>query len=163
MRSKQSAILQFFSGRLELGLQGLKPQSPAQFRARRRRQWKAHAAGPSLFSLLPQPLRSHKGLCANGRQAARAPPYSRQFTCNAIHERQDPTCRMTRNASPSSPREFTAAALEFHRGRMAEKGYRMEGSITPPQFQNDRGGSTRRKTFLTVSPLFAVTFVKRDG
>lgn len=23
-------------------------------------------------------------------------------------------------------REFTAAALEFHRGRMAEKGYRME-------------------------------------
>ena len=31
-------------------------------------------------------------------------------------------------------REFTAAALEFHRGRMAEKGYRMEGSITPRYF-----------------------------
>ena len=36
-------------------------------------------------------------------------------------------------------REFTAAALEFHRGKMAEKGYRMEGSITPRSFKMIEG------------------------
>lgn len=58
-------------------------------------------------------------------------------------------------------REFTAAALEFHRGRMAEKGYRMEGSITPRTFKILEG-SDQPKDLFDGEPLFAVTFVKRD-
>jgi hypothetical protein len=59
-------------------------------------------------------------------------------------------------------REFTAAALEFHRGRMAEKGYRMEGSITPRSFKMIEGGDQPKDLF-NGDPLFAVTFVKRDA
>ncbi|MEM8937096.1 MAG: AMP nucleosidase [Pseudomonadota bacterium] len=58
-------------------------------------------------------------------------------------------------------REFTAAALEFHRGRMAEKGYRMEGSITPRAFKMIEGQKPPEDMF-DGEPLFAVTFVKRD-
>jgi hypothetical protein len=59
-------------------------------------------------------------------------------------------------------REFTAAALEFHRGRMAEKGYRIEGSITPRSFKFLEGGDQPKDLF-DGEPLFAVTFVKRDA
>ena len=59
-------------------------------------------------------------------------------------------------------REFTAAALEFHRGRMAEKGYRMEGSITPRAFKMIDGVEAPKDLF-DGEPLFAVTFVKRDA
>ncbi|MGF1545232.1 MAG: AMP nucleosidase [Parvularculaceae bacterium] len=59
-------------------------------------------------------------------------------------------------------REFTAAALEFHRGRMAEKGYRMEGSITPRAFKMIEGVEPPKDLF-DAEPLFAVTFVKRDS
>ena len=59
-------------------------------------------------------------------------------------------------------REFTAAALEFHRGRMAEKGYRMEGSITPRYFRMVEGGNQPQDLF-DGEPLFAVTFVKRGA
>ncbi len=59
-------------------------------------------------------------------------------------------------------REFTAAALEFHRGRMAEKGYRMEGSITPRYFKMIEGGGDPKDLF-DGEPLFAVTFVKKDS
>lgn len=59
-------------------------------------------------------------------------------------------------------REFTAAALEFHRGRMAEKGYRMEGSITPRSFKMLEGGEHPKDLF-DGDPLFAVTFVKKDS
>lgn len=59
-------------------------------------------------------------------------------------------------------REFTAAALEFHRGRMAEKGYRMEGSITPRTFKFVEGGAQPKDLF-DGEPLFAVTFVKREA
>ncbi|MBI1393508.1 MAG: AMP nucleosidase [Alphaproteobacteria bacterium] len=59
-------------------------------------------------------------------------------------------------------REFTAAALEFHRGRMAEKGYRMEGSITPRVFKMIEGVEPPKDLF-DGDPLFAVTFVKRDS
>lgn len=59
-------------------------------------------------------------------------------------------------------REFTAAALEFHRGRMAEKGYRMEGSITPRTFKMIEGVEPPKDLF-DADPLFAVTFVKRDS
>ena len=57
--------------------------------------------------------------------------------------------------------EFTAAALEFHRGRMAEKGYRMEGSITPRVFKMIEGMDPPKDVF-DGKPLFAVTFVKKD-
>ncbi len=59
-------------------------------------------------------------------------------------------------------REFTAAALEFHRGRMAEKGYRMEGSITPRNFKMIEGLDSPKDLF-DGEPLFAVTFVKRES
>ena len=59
-------------------------------------------------------------------------------------------------------REFTAAALEFHRGRMAEKGYRMEGSITPRYFKMLEG-TEQPKDLFDGDPLFSVTFVKRDS
>lgn len=59
-------------------------------------------------------------------------------------------------------REFTAAALEFHRGRMAERGYRMEGSITPRTFKMIEGAAEPKDLF-NAEPLFAVTFVKRDA
>ena len=58
-------------------------------------------------------------------------------------------------------REFTAAALEFHRGKMAEKGYRMEGSITPRTFKLLEGVGEPQDMF-EGEPLFAVTFVKRE-
>ena len=59
-------------------------------------------------------------------------------------------------------REFTAAALEFHRGKMAERGYRMEGSITPRSFKMIEGAAEPRDLF-DGDPLFAVTFVKKDA
>jgi len=59
-------------------------------------------------------------------------------------------------------REFTAAALEFHRGKMAEKGYRMEGSITPRSFKMLEGAEQPKDLF-DGDPLFAVTFIKRDS
>ena len=59
-------------------------------------------------------------------------------------------------------REFTAAALEFHRGKMAEKGYRLEGSITPRSFKMLEGTNQPVDLF-DGEPLFAVTFVRRDS
>ena len=59
-------------------------------------------------------------------------------------------------------REFTAAALEFHRGKMAEKGYRMEGSITPRTFKMIEGVNPPKDMF-DGEPLFAVTFVRKDS
>ena len=59
-------------------------------------------------------------------------------------------------------REFSAAALEFHRGRMAERGYRLEGSILPRTFQMIDGDKGPADLF-DGEVLFAVTFVKRDA
>lgn len=59
-------------------------------------------------------------------------------------------------------REFTAAALEFHRGKMAERGYRMEGTITPRHFQIIEGHEPPKDMF-DGEPLFAVTFVRKDA
>ncbi|MEM6649458.1 MAG: AMP nucleosidase [Pseudomonadota bacterium] len=59
-------------------------------------------------------------------------------------------------------REFTAAALEFHRGRMAEKGYVMEGSITSRHFQMIEGVEGPKDLF-DGEPLFAVTFRQKDA
>jgi hypothetical protein len=59
--------------------------------------------------------------------------------------------------------EFTAAALEFHRGRMYDKGYAMEGTITRRVFQKIEGVDPPKDLF-DGKPLYAVTFVKRsDG
>lgn len=59
-------------------------------------------------------------------------------------------------------RTFSAAAMEFHRAKMAEKGYRMEGRIEPAVFQilEDMGAP---KDLFEGEPLFAVTFVRRDA
>lgn len=55
---------------------------------------------------------------------------------------------------------FSAAALEFHRGHMAEKGYEMEGRIESTTFQMiDDDGKTAPE--FGGEPLFSVTFVKR--
>lgn len=58
-------------------------------------------------------------------------------------------------------REFSAAALEFHRGRMAEKGYVMEGSITPRVMQMIEGHDAPKDLF-DGEPLFAVTFRRKE-
>lgn len=56
---------------------------------------------------------------------------------------------------------FSAAALEFHRGRMSEKGYRMEGRIESTVFNMiDENGNTQPA--FDGEPLFAVTFSKRE-
>lgn len=59
-------------------------------------------------------------------------------------------------------REFSAAALEFHRGKMAQKGYVMEGSITPRSFQIIEGTDAPSDLF-DGAPMFAVTFRKKDS
>ncbi len=57
---------------------------------------------------------------------------------------------------------FSAAAMEFHRAKMAEKGYRMEGRIEPAVFQMIEDVGAPADLF-DGDPLFAVTFVRRDG
>ncbi|WP_019959997.1 hypothetical protein [Woodsholea maritima] len=57
---------------------------------------------------------------------------------------------------------FSAAALEFHRGQMAKRGYHMEGRIEPSTFQMiDEDGKTAPA--FEGKPLFSVTFVKNHG
>ena len=51
---------------------------------------------------------------------------------------------------------FEAAALEFHRRRLAEKGYRMAGPITRSRFEMiDRSNC---ESMFDDKPMFAVTF-----
>jgi hypothetical protein len=58
-------------------------------------------------------------------------------------------------------RSFSAAALEFHRGRMADKGYRLEGRIESTVFHMiDEEG--RSEPLFDGEPLFEVTFIKRE-
>ncbi|NNU16722.1 AMP nucleosidase [Parvularcula sp. ZS-1/3] len=59
-------------------------------------------------------------------------------------------------------REFSAAALEFHRGKMAEKGYVMEGSITPRKMQMIEGHEQPKDLF-DGDVLFAVTFRLKEA
>lgn len=58
-------------------------------------------------------------------------------------------------------KEFTAAALEFHRGRLAEKGYELEGAITPRIFQMIEGVEAPKDLF-DGEAFYAVTFRKRE-
>lgn len=57
---------------------------------------------------------------------------------------------------------FSAAAMEFHRARMAEKGYRLEGRIEPAVYQMIEDLDPPADLF-DGEPLFSVTFVKRDA
>jgi hypothetical protein len=59
-------------------------------------------------------------------------------------------------------RNFSAAAMEFHRSKMAERGYRMDGRIEPAVFQMIEDLEPPTDLF-DGEPLFAVTFVKRDA
>ncbi|MEM1102731.1 MAG: AMP nucleosidase [Pseudomonadota bacterium] len=59
-------------------------------------------------------------------------------------------------------KEFSAAALEFHRGKMAQKGYRLEGSILPRRVQIIEGMDAPKDLF-DGDVMFAVTFVRQDG
>ncbi len=56
-------------------------------------------------------------------------------------------------------KEFTPAAMEFHRRHMAEKGYRLEGGITPRQFQVTDGLGDPEILF-DGAMYYAATFVK---
>ena len=56
-------------------------------------------------------------------------------------------------------KEFTPAAMEFHRRHMAEKGYRLEGGITPRQFQVTDGLCDPDILF-DCDMYYAATFVK---
>lgn len=59
-------------------------------------------------------------------------------------------------------KEFTAAALEYHRGRMGEKGYMMEGPITARSFRVIEGMDAPKDLF-GGEELYAATFVKLDA
>lgn len=56
-------------------------------------------------------------------------------------------------------KDFTPAAMEFHRSHMAEKGFRMEGSIVQRRFQILEGMQEPQDLF-EGEPFYAVTFVR---
>ena len=53
---------------------------------------------------------------------------------------------------------FEAAALEFHRGKLSSKGYRMDGKITSQRFEYMDG--PERKDLFDGKPMYSVCFVK---
>lgn len=60
-------------------------------------------------------------------------------------------------------RDFTPAAMEFHRSHMAGKGYRMEGQIVSRRFQMIEGLDEPKDLF-DGETYYAVTFVRdRDA
>lgn len=58
-------------------------------------------------------------------------------------------------------RDFTPAAMEFHRRNMSEKGYRMEGQIVPRKFQMIEGMGAPKELF-DGEMFYAVTFVRKS-
>jgi len=58
-------------------------------------------------------------------------------------------------------KSFTEAAMEFHRSKMASRGYRMEGRIEPHLFQIVDGLEPAKDLF-DGEPYFAVTFVRKE-
>ncbi|MDQ7018417.1 MAG: AMP nucleosidase [Robiginitomaculum sp.] len=58
-------------------------------------------------------------------------------------------------------KSFSEAAMEFHRSKMAARGYRMEGRIQPHVFQIIDGMEPPKDLF-EGKPYFAVTFVKKE-
>ena len=57
---------------------------------------------------------------------------------------------------------FSAAALEFHRGRMAKRGYRMDGPIKPRKFMLADDAAPPSDMF-EGKEMFAVSFVKQES
>lgn len=55
---------------------------------------------------------------------------------------------------------FEEAALEFHRRRLAEKGYRMAGPITQSRFEMI--DNSEREELFDDKLMFAVTFTRDD-
>jgi len=58
-------------------------------------------------------------------------------------------------------KSFSEAAMEFHRSKMAARGYRMEGRIEPHVFQIIDGMEPPKDLF-DGEPYFAVTFVRKE-
>jgi len=56
---------------------------------------------------------------------------------------------------------FTPAAMEFHRRKMSEKGYRLEGRVTPRKFFLTDGLGEPDPLF-DGKTFYAVTFVRKD-
>jgi len=59
-------------------------------------------------------------------------------------------------------KEFTPAAMEFHRRNMSEKGYRMEGQIVQRRFQMIEGMGAPKDLF-DGEAFYAVTFVRKSA
>ncbi|MBI1261063.1 MAG: AMP nucleosidase [Rhizobiales bacterium] len=59
-------------------------------------------------------------------------------------------------------KDFTPAAMEFHRRNMSEKGYRMEGQIVPRKFQMIEGMGAPKELF-DGEMFYAVTFVRKGS
>jgi hypothetical protein len=57
-------------------------------------------------------------------------------------------------------KDFTPAAMEFHRRNMSEKGYRMEGQIVQRKFQMIEGLGAPTDLF-DGELFYAVTFVRK--
>jgi hypothetical protein len=58
-------------------------------------------------------------------------------------------------------KEFTPAAMEFHRRNMSEKGYRMEGQIVQRRFMMIDGLGAPKDLF-DSELYYAVTFVRKN-
>ena len=56
-------------------------------------------------------------------------------------------------------KDFTPAAMEFHKKNMSSRGYRMEGTIVPRRFQIIEGVDDAKDLF-DGEEYYAVTFVK---
>lgn len=59
-------------------------------------------------------------------------------------------------------KDFTPAAMEFHRRNMSEKGYRMEGQIVQRKFQMIEGMGAPKDLF-DGEFFYAVTFVRKSA
>ena len=59
-------------------------------------------------------------------------------------------------------KEFTPAAMEFHRRNMSARGYRMEGQITPRRYMMIDGPGEPTDLF-DGDEYYAVTFVRKDS
>ena len=57
---------------------------------------------------------------------------------------------------------FEAAAIEFHRSRMATRGYRLEGPIVARKFMITED-TERPQDMFEGKEMFAVSFVKQDS
>ncbi|MDA8653884.1 AMP nucleosidase [Alphaproteobacteria bacterium] len=59
-------------------------------------------------------------------------------------------------------RDFTPAAMEFHRRNMSARGYRMEGQITARRFMMIEGVEEPKDLF-EGEEMYSVTFVRKEA